>query len=303
MRDLPGRLELHAVPTMTMPDTQFLRGEAAGAAATTVGGLLSLAQGGGRQPCVVLMHGSGGIAPSIPLWMRDFNTAGAACFALDGFTGRGLISVSGDQAKLGRLAFILDIYQALALLARHPSVDPARLVVMGFSRGGQAALYSGMARFHRLWNPAGVLPLATVALYPDCSTRYREDTAMAPGRLGIFHGTADDFNPLAPARAHAARLRGAGHPVVLHEYPMAHHGFDSPLPGVALSPDAQSMRQCRVEEDKDGVLVNATSGTPFSYADPCVVTGAHVGGDAVTGSQVRRDVLRFLRDAGAIEAG
>ena len=302
MHDLPGRLELHAVPTLTMPDTQFLRGEAAGAAATTLGGLFSLAQGGGRQPCVVMMHGSGGIAPSIPLWMREFNAAGAACFALDGFTGRGLISVSGDQAKLGRLAFILDIYRALALLVRHPAVDPARLVVMGFSRGGQAALYSGMARFHCLWNPAGVLPLATLALYPDCSTRYRDDTAMAPGRLAVFHGTEDDFNPIALARAHAARLRAAGHPVSFFEYPGAHHGFDSPIPSVVLSPDAQSMRYCRVEEREDGILVNAANGAPFSYADPCVAAGAHVGGDAVAGPQVRRDVLGFLRDAGAIEA-
>jgi hypothetical protein len=84
--------------------------------------------------------------------------------------------------------------------------------------------------------------------------------------------------------------------VSLFEYPGAHHGFDSPLTGVALAPDAQSMRQCRVEERDNGVLINSADGAPFSYTDPCVAVGAHVGGDAVAGPQVRRDVHRFLKD-------
>lgn len=295
MQDLPTRMELHAIRTLTLTDRQFLRGEAEGQDAT-ISGLLSLAQGEGRQPVVVMMHGSGGIGAAMALWQRQVNAMGAAAFVLDGFTGRGLVSVSADQARLGRLAFVLDIYRALAVLAAHPAVDPGRIALLGFSRGGQGALYAGMARFHQLWNASGVAPIGTAAVYPDCGTRYIGDTAMLPAPLRVFHGRPDDFNPIVPARAHVARLREAGHDAEIIEYDDAHHGFDNPLsPAAALVPGAQSVRDCRIEEREPGLLVNAATGLPFSYDDACVAHAAHVGGNAVAGAALRRDVLAWLR--------
>src|SRR3981081_4878621 len=76
---------------------------------------------------------------------------GISTFVIDGFTGRGLTSVNTDQASLGRLNFILDIYRALDILAKHPRVDPERIALMGFSRGGQAALYASLRRSHKMW--------------------------------------------------------------------------------------------------------------------------------------------------------
>lgn len=296
-QDLPARLEAHAFESLTMSDRQFLLGEAEGALPARLAGLLCLAQGAQPQPAVVLMHGSGGIGPGIAAWARELNAAGFAAFLIDGFTGRGLVLVGADQAKLGRLAFVLDIYRALGLLAAHRAIDAQRLAVLGFSRGGQGALYAGMARFHRLWNPAGPVPAATAVLYPDCATRYLEDTAMMPGRLAVFHGMPDDMNPIAPARAHVERLRAAGHDARLIAYPDGHHGFDDALGAVRWQPDAQSVRHCRIEERVPGLLVNAETGAPFTYADPCVARGSHAGRDPVQGPAVRRDVLAFLAEA------
>jgi predicted dienelactone hydrolase len=149
VKEIPVRTELHPIQTLTLSDRHFLNGEADGKPAT-ISGEFRIAQGGGRLPVVVLMHGSGGMGPNIEMWASELNAIGISTFAIDGFTGRGLTSVSMNQALLGRLNFILDIYRALEILAQHPRVDSSRIALMGFSRGGQAALYASLKRFHRM---------------------------------------------------------------------------------------------------------------------------------------------------------
>src|SRR3954462_15003936 len=90
------------------------------------------------------------------MWARELNGLGISTFTLHGFTGRGLKDVGPDQASLGRLNFILDIYRALDILAHHPRVDTNRIALMGFSRGGQAPLFARPERFHRSGNKSGI---------------------------------------------------------------------------------------------------------------------------------------------------
>ena len=153
--DLAARVELHAINTMTLSDAQFLTGDANGKGATTTGEF-RIAAGSGRLPVVILQHGSGGVAANVELWAREFNAVGVSTFALDGFTGRALTQVNTDQSLLGRLDFILDIYRALDILAKHPRVNPQRIALMGFSRDGQAALLCSLKRFNGMWNRSDV---------------------------------------------------------------------------------------------------------------------------------------------------
>ncbi|HEY7999736.1 MAG TPA: acetylxylan esterase, partial [Pseudolabrys sp.] len=132
---IAARVEVHQIPSLTLSDQQFLIGDSNGKPAT-VTGEFRIAQGAGRLPVVVLIHGSGGMGPNIEYWAREFNAMGVSTFALDGFTGRGLTAVNTNQALLGRLNFTLDAYRVLDMLAKHPRVDPARIALMGFSRGG-----------------------------------------------------------------------------------------------------------------------------------------------------------------------
>ena len=228
-QDIAARTELHAIQTLTLSDKQFLTGDAE-AKATTVSGQLRVCQAAtGRLPVVVLIHGSGGMGANIEMWAREFNAMGVATFAIDGFTGRGLTQTSTNQALLGRLNFILDIYRGLDVLAKHPRVDPQRVVLMGFSRGGQAALYASLKRFHQLWNKSGVEFAAYIPFYPDCATTFAGDTDTADKPIRIFGGTPDDYNPIALCKAYAERLKAAGRDVQVTEYPNAPHSFDNPL--------------------------------------------------------------------------
>ena len=295
-RDFAARTEIFDIHTLTLSDKQFLNGDAE-AKATVTSGKLRVAQGEGKLPVVVLVHGSGGMGNNIELWERTFNAMGVSTFALDGFTGRGLTQTSTNQALLGRLNFILDIYRGLDVLAKHPRVDPQRIVLMGFSRGGQAALYASLKRFHQLWNKSGVEFAAYIPFYPDCATTFAGDTDTADRPIRIFGGTPDDYNPIALCKAYAERLKAAGRDVQVTEYPNAPHSFDSPLgaqPAV-VSLKSQSVRACKIREEAGGVLTNVSTGQPFSYQDACVEYGPHIGHDPEATRQVQQAVTGFAR--------
>jgi dienelactone hydrolase len=252
---------------------------------------------------VILMHGSGGMGANIEAWAQKFNAMGVSTFAIDGFTGRGLTSVNTDQASLGRLNFILDIYGALALLAKHPRVDPDRIALMGFSRGGQAALYASLTRFHKMWNKSGAQFAAYIPFYPDCATSYAGETEVAAKPIRIFHGIPDDYNPVASCKPYIQRLREAGRDVALTEYPDAQHGFDTPLNvgAVIVSTGAQTVRGCKIREAEGGVLINVSTSQPFSYKDECVQLNPHVGGNAAATQAARVAVSDFVRQVFKLE--
>jgi dienelactone hydrolase len=288
---------VHTIPSLTLSDRQFLTGDPNGAQPVTMAGEFRIAQGIGRLPAVVLMHGSGGISPTMEAWTRQLNSMGISTFVIDGFSGRGLTSVNQDQAKLGRLNFILDIYGALEILAKHPRVDPDRIVLMGFSRGGQAALYASLKRFNEMWNRSGAQFAAYIPFYPDCATTYAGDTDVVDRPIRIFHGTPDDYNPVASCTRYVERLRAAGRDVQLTEYPNAQHGFDNPLgtPAPLTAKGAQTVRNCKIAEEPKGILINTASRQPFTYKDQCVETDPHVNYDAEATRAAHIAVKDFLR--------
>src|SRR6266705_2448912 len=217
-KEMAARVEIYAIPSLTISDQQFLSGDSNGKQ-VTVAGEFRVAQGSGKLPVVVLMHGSSGVGAGMDPWVRHLNTMGISTFVIDGFSGRGLTAVGPNQALLGRLNFIVDIYRSLEILAKHPRVDPERIALMGFSRGGQAALYASLDRFNKLWNRSGVQFAAYIPFYPDCSTTYQTDTEVAARPIRILHGTRDDYNPVKSCKAFVERLKAAGRDVVLTEYP------------------------------------------------------------------------------------
>nr|WP_315811626.1 dienelactone hydrolase family protein [Bradyrhizobium sp. SZCCHNR2028] len=296
-KDTPARIEMYPIPSLTLSDRQFLSGDDNGKPVTVVGEL-RVAQGSGRLPVVVLMHGSGGVGGNIAAWSRTFNAMGISTFAIDGFTGRGITATSTNQAQLGRLNLIMDIYRSLDVLAKHPRVDPERIVLMGFSRGGQAALYASLERFHKRWNNSGLQFAAYIPFYPDCSTTYVGETDVVARPIRIFHGGPDDYNPVRTCKAYVERLKAAGRDVALTEYPDSPHGFDLGLLGanmLAVAPKAQTVRNCRIKESDGGMLINAETQQPFTYQDACVELDPHVGGNPATAEAARQAVTDFLR--------
>lgn len=297
-KQLAARLEIHSIDTLTVSDQQFLRADGNGKQ-VNVAGEFRIAQGDGRLPVVIMLHGSGGITANVDMWSREFAELGVSSFVLDSFTGRGLTNVNPDQALLGRLNMILDAYKTLGVLAKHPRVDSARIALMGFSRGGQGALYASLKRFHQTWNTSGADFAAYLPFYPDCATTYVSDSDVVDRPIRIWHGTPDDYNPIATCKAYVARLKSAGHDVQLIEYPNAQHVFDNPTSGPApiVVKDGQTVRHCVIKEEPVGLLINAATKEPFTYKDPCVERDPHVMYDPVALPAAKQSVREFLRTA------
>jgi dienelactone hydrolase len=272
-----ARVEVHPIKTMTLTDQQFLNGAKSGPEVIIRGELRLPRLGNERLPAVVLLHGASGIAAFVNDWVPVLNSLGVATFLVDSFTGRGVTSVVNDQAQLGRLVQAFDSFRALEVIAKHPRIDPNRIAAMGFSRGGQGVLYASMKRFQKMHSPGGVTFAAYIPFYPTCTTTFIDDENVAEVPIRIFHGAADDYVPVAPCRSYVERLRKAGKDVELTEYPGAYHVFDGVQFKTPLKlPDAQTTRNCRLEEIADGIVVNSQTQQRFTYSDPCVERGPTV---------------------------
>ena len=292
-----GRVEFRSV-TPSGP-TALVQRTADGA---VVAGHLALPSGvTGRVPAMVIAHGSGGILPGREdAWARRLQALGIATFAVDSFGPRGIATTARDQSQLSTMANLADALAALRLLATHPRVDPARIGVIGFSRGGQVALYSALEPLRRaVVDEAGPRFAAHVALYPSCSIPYRAAQVTGAPILMLL-GAADDYTPPQPCRAYADWFRGRGAPVRAVEYAGAYHDFDVPEPP-RFRPALQSARACNAEVDVEaGAVRRLDTGEALRGADAsaflrgCMQRGATIGGDRAALAAAERDVAEFL---------
>jgi len=289
-----ARIEIYSLQTLTLTDKQFLLGAKDGKS-IHIGAELRLPPGTAQIPAVVLVHGSGGVGANVIGWANEFNAMGVAAFVLDCFTGRGIVQTITDQSQLSSFSMIHDAYRALELLSKHPRVDPTRIAVMGFSKGGFAALYSSMRRFQEMWAPANVEFSAYFPFYTRCDTPYIDDENVTDHPIRFFHGGADDYVPASSATGYAQRLKQAGKDVEITIYESARHSFDNPLnPGVLPFPDAVILSNCRRAETDPGVILNLDTGKPFTWNDACVTRGATVGYDLHAREAARQAVTQFL---------
>lgn len=281
-----ARIEIHSLKTMTLTDEQFLTGVKEGKP-DIIAGELRIPQHG-KVPAMILVHGSAGIMDNVDSWSKELNKIGIATFVLDGFAGRGIVDVVTDQEQLGTLTMINDAYRVLELLAKHPRIDPSRIGIMGFSRGGQVALYASLKRFKRMHAPSDVEFAAYLGFYPLCFITFIDDGEVSDKPIRLFHGLADDYVPISPCQEYVKRLQKAGKDVQLIEYPDAYHNFDLAVIRAPMRlPGAQTARNCRMEENPVGRIVT-------SQTEPCVERGATIAYNAQAHSESLKAVKEFL---------
>jgi dienelactone hydrolase len=245
---------------------------------------------------VVLMHGTDGKRSGAAYgWEVFLPEAGTATLNLDSYSGRGLQSVSQDQNAFGQFLQIFDAYRAVEVLAADPRNDGERIMLMGFSRGGNAALYSAMTRFQDAFGPEHGRIVAHLPFYPACNFELVGELEVGPAPIREFHGGGDDWTPAAPCQDYIDRLAAAGHDAAMTVYPGALHAFDNEFTEPRVAGGAETSRNCRRVE-VDGRLVNPETGRPFDYADACVERGPSMGYDAEATAAARAAVTGFLAE-------
>jgi len=272
----------------TLSDAELL----AGAPGTpgTIGGHLRLPVTPARIPAVVLVHGETGLAANVRQWADVLNSMGLAVFLLDSFSGRGITETSTSLARLSDASMLIDAYRALAVVGTHGKIDARRIAVLGFSKGGWAAVHTSARRFQATYGPKGLEYAAHLALYPPCALAYRDEAQVHRRPIRILHGTADDWMPIEPCRRYVARLRAAGADAALVELAGARHFFDvADLPLQVRLPGVQ--RQVCALEERAGAVVNRATGRA-PVGEECVQAGASVGHDA----RALEDAVRRVKE-------
>ena len=303
-----GRYAFASSTPRNLPD--LLKGPGQGDPAQPVGHWF-LPPGTDRGPAVILIHGSGGIYDAmLDYWPKQFNAAGIAVLAVDSFGPRGVKSTADDQSQVPFTADTADAFAALRLVASHPRVDPARVAVMGFSRGGITAWRTAVERIVASQKlPNGLRFAAHVPVYAGgCVGIFR--LVVKPGVFSTrapmlwVHGDADDYTPIGACRDYADRIAKAGTPVEFVTLDGAQHKFDQDdTRRLNLRGAQKTLETCPLEFDIDAMMMfDRSTGQRLSgdaiqavTKQSCSAQGAHVQGDAAARDKAAQAILAFFR--------
>jgi dienelactone hydrolase len=247
-------------------------------------GHLFLPEGTGRRAALVIVHGSGGVSvPREGFWAQEAVGLGMVALVNDSFTPRGVESTVDDQSKVTTTTMVRDAFAALEYLARQDFVDPARVAIIGFSKGGSVAILAADQRAQT----GGRGFAAHIPLYPGCTAQYRNPKPAAP--ILVLIGEADNYTGVKNCAAYVERIRAAGGNAEMKLYKGAHHGFDGDTRNERefFIARAQNFRDCLVFIEDD---------LRVQRLDPaCIGRGATVGANHRAKMQALDDVKEFLK--------
>ena len=188
----------------------------------SVDGVLVKPEGDGPFPGVVLLHGSNGIFPPYcyKSKLRHFVESGYVSLLIDSSSAERPSRwmdeyTSEDQAQ--------DAHKGRTFLAKLPYVMPDRIGVVGWSRGGAAAI-EAVSNNKMTFQLEKEAPFqAAVTLYPIC---WKMTTGLEAPLL-ILIGEADSMTPaVACERMTVTRRNDVEYQIVT--YPDTEHVFDFP---------------------------------------------------------------------------
>jgi dienelactone hydrolase len=256
-------------------------------------GDLSFPPGPGPFRVAVLMHGCSGLpSRNITSWETLLRSWGYATFVVDSLRGRGLTDVCNNAFALTPNRRVSDSYGAFRVLATHPHIDPARIVLVGFSHGGTAVLAAAMEWARRTYAPQTPVAFrAFVLFYPYCNAVIPEMEMGFAAPVRIHIGELDDWTPAKTCESLVAEARHLGADIRINVYKNAWHAFDQVGLAVTRVPEAQNAASCTPRlAGMEGPILN------LFELRRCIRKGATVGWNPEATQQARRNVRAELAE-------
>jgi uncharacterized caspase-like protein/TPR repeat protein len=264
----------------------------------------------GRGPAAVIINSSGGVQPHTELYYaRVFARQGIASLVIDSFTPRGVLRTGDDQARVWQVQSDADAVAGFRWLAAQPWVDPQRIIIVGMSRGGVAALATVLEQYRGPLQAADIRFAAHVAITTGGCNLPPRDAKTTGAPIFLMEAELDDGTPFAPCLELADRMRAAGNTNVrVAVYPGVYHAFEYPG-GISFATKDETGRKCagRYFQDRARALFERSTGKAVASGrerqfllESCIERGYTVGGDARVNEQATADLLQFLRDAEVI---
>jgi dienelactone hydrolase len=213
----------------------------------------------GKVPFMMIVHGSKSIAEK-QIWdseyayAQEFAKIGIASVIIDLFTPRGIKDTVRDQDKIHGTRMASDTINILQKLKDNPKLDVTRAGVIGFSKGGEVALYDSLAAFYK--NDAIRYKLA-IAMYPYCGNfRYKPQLT---SKLVLVLGEKDTYDRPKVCYRYDRYLKDNGNAdVQVYTITGAEHAFDVKGPK-HRSVAGQNYGNCIFMQDRDGNWTESTS--------------------------------------------
>ena len=258
----------------------------------------------GRVPAAVIINSSGGVsAQTDHFYARLLAEHGVAALVVDSFRPRGVRETVSNQRLVNQSQSGADAVGGFRWLAGQPWADRNRIIVLGMSRGGSAALDTAVDAYRiNLLQASDVKFAAHVAISPACMTQ--SENARTSGAPIFFQlSELDDTDPIQPCLEYMERMRAAGNRKLrVAVYPGVHHGKEN-VAGL-VQENNRHTPECRFYMTPERRLIDRKTkkpvppGTEWDYIDrTCATNGPFTGGgDPRVKAQAAADLVQFLRD-------
>ena len=214
-------------------------------------------QSTGKVSAMVIVHGIGGLYSKDGRRRAYFDYAellasnGIAALIVDSHGARGVgVTSQLGSTEVSVYTFVADAFAAADLLRTHPQIDPDRVGIMGFSKGGMTTLLAADERFSVLSKTNTPFKLH-IPIYPGCQN-FPENLRPTRAPVHMLLGEKDNFTGTAGCYEIEKKLKAANTPVNVTEYRGAYHGWDEDI--VPFRSDDVSSEDCRwILKDGGGV--------------------------------------------------
>ena len=234
-----------------------------------------------KFPLVIGVAGSEGWRDHHYDYLKMYQKSGFATFELNSFKSRNIESTVGTQNEVTVAAIVVDAYNALETLSKHPLIIKEKISITGWSLGGGVTLFSA-------WNPIketlgnNIQFASHLAFYPPCFFDF-ENLDFSDVPIHILIGESDDWTPAKPCLEFVDKLERKN--INITVYKDSHHGFDREG-GLEFNENGYSFKNCMFEVNSKGDILmnylNIPMSNPFLQKLGflfCVDRGVTIGGN------------------------